>query len=117
MNLREWNSNSTDFLNSITAAECVNGIDRLTDRLILKVFGLLWNRVDDTFYISGPDYITLNSVTKREALHYIAKAFDPLGLLVPVTFYGKVFIQNLWNFMLQWDQSLPANLIWKAGLI
>ena len=104
MNLREWNSNSTDFLNSITAAECVNGD-------ISKVFGLLWNRVDDTFCISGPDYTILNSVTKREALHYIAKVFDPLGLLVPVTFYGKVFIQNLWNFKLQWDQSLPANLM------
>ena len=104
MNLREWNSNSTDFLNSITAAECVNGD-------ISKVFGLLWNRVDDTFCISGPDYTILNSVTKREALHYIVKVFDPLGLLVPVTFYGKVFIQNLWNFKLQWDQSLPANLM------
>ena len=25
MNLREWNSNSTDFLNCIAVAECVNG--------------------------------------------------------------------------------------------
>ena len=104
MSLREWNSNSTDFLNTITAAECVNGD-------ISKVFGLLWNRVDDIFYISGPDYTIINSVTKQEALHYIAKVFDPLGLPVPVTFYGKVFVQNLWNFKLQWDQLLPANLM------
>ena len=30
---------------------------------------------------------------------------------MPVTFYGKVFIQNLWNFKLPWDQSLPANVM------
>ena len=47
-------------------------------------------------------------VTKCEALHYIGKVFDPLGLLVPVLFYGKLFI--LWKFKLHWDQLLPANV-------
>ena len=105
MNLREWNSNSTDFLNSIAVAECVNGD-------ISKVFGLLWNRIDDISFISGPDNTIPNSaVTKREALHYIAKVFDLLGLLVPVTFYEKLFIQNLWKFKLHWDQPLPADVM------
>ena len=50
---------------------------------ISKVLGkLLWNQVDDTFYISGPDYTILNSIMKQEALHYIAKVIDPLGLLM-----------------------------------
>ena len=105
MNLREWNSNSTDFLNFIAVAECVNGD-------MSKVFGLLWNRIDDMNFISGPDHtMPSNVVTKRDALHYIAKVFDPLGLLVPVTFYGKLFIQNLWKFKLHWDQLLPANVM------
>ena len=105
MNLREWNSNSTDYLNFIAIAECVNGD-------ISKVFGLLWNRIDDIIFISGPDNTMPSSiVTKREALHYIAKVFDPLGLLVPVTFYRKLFIQNLWKFKLHWDQLLPANVM------
>ena len=55
MNLREWNSNSTDFLNSIAVPECAN-------EDISKVFGLLWNRIDDIIFISGPDNTMPNSV-------------------------------------------------------
>ena len=105
MNLREWNSNSMEFLNSIIAGERVNGE-------ISKVFGLLWNRVQDVFYISDLNNIRSNGVvTKREALHHIAKIFDPLGLFVPVMFYGKVFVQKLWILKQPWDQPLPAGRI------
>ena len=82
------------------------------DKKLVMFGGLLWNRIDDIIFISGPDNTIPNSaVTKREALHYIAKVFDPLGLLVPVTFYGKLFIQNLWKFKLHWDQPLPADVM------
>ena len=62
-----------EFLNSITAGERVNGE-------ISKVFRLLWNRARDVFYISDLN-IRSNGVVTREALHHIAKIFDPLGLL------------------------------------
>ena len=79
---------------------------------ISKVFGVLWSHVDDMFYISAPDNMMSSSIVmKREALHHISKIFDPLGLLVPVTFYGRVFIQKLWTLKQSWDQPLPANLV------
>ena len=63
MNLREWNSNSIDFLNSIAVAECVNGD-------ISKVFGLLWNCIDDIIFISGPDN-TIQIVLLQSVKPYI----------------------------------------------
>ena len=105
MNLREWNSNATEFLNSIPTGECINGE-------ISKVFGLLWDHAKDVCYLSDINDVRSNGVvTKREALHYVAKVFDPLGLFIPVTFYGKVFIQKLWILKYPWDQTLPACLI------
>jgi len=38
--------------------------------------------------------------TKRELIKIIARIFDPLGLVTPVTFYGKVFLQELWKEVL-----------------
>jgi len=40
MNLRQWFSNCVEFMNSIPPEEKTEG-------WMLKVFGLLWNRLDD----------------------------------------------------------------------
>ena len=52
-------------------------------------------------------------VTKCEVLHHVSKIFDPLGLLLPVSFYGRVFIQKLWTLKQSWDQPLPAVENWN----
>ena len=56
--------------------------------------------------------------TKREVLKTVAKIFDPLGLVTPVTFYGKVFFQELWKAGLSWDEPLSELLQdkWKEIL-
>ena len=43
----------------------------------------------------------------------MAKIFDPLGLLTPVTFSGKVFLQELWREGVSWDEPLHAELAKK----
>ena len=62
--------------------------------------------------------------TKRKVLKVIGKIFDPLGLVAPVLFYGKVFILELWEEGLTWDEPLPemlskkwSNLLQKLKLI
>ena len=35
--------------------------------------------------------------TKHEVLRIIVRIFDPLGLVTPVTYYGKMFLQDLWR--------------------
>ena len=36
----------------------------------------------------------ISVVTKHDVLHSVAKIFDSFGLVSPVTFHGKVFLQK-----------------------
>ena len=44
--------------------------------------------------------------TKREILQDIAQIYDPLGLIILLTFYEKVFMQRLWKANVSWDEKL-----------
>ncbi|GFV03737.1 RNA-directed DNA polymerase from mobile element jockey [Trichonephila clavipes] len=41
---------------------------------------------------------------------YIAKLYDPLGFLGPVIAKAKVFLQELWQCKLDWDDVLPNSI-------
>lgn len=49
-------------------------------------------------------------ITKRLALSSLAKIFDPLGWLTPVTITAKLFIQHLWKQQMEWDLPLEESL-------
>ena len=101
MNLREWSSNSAEFLNRLSVEERSIG-------KVLRVFGLLWNHIED--YIQMPTFNFKGStVTKREVLSYISWIYDPLGMVAPVVLFGKLFLQLL-SYKLDWDDSLPPLL-------
>jgi len=104
MNLREWTSNSKEFL-------CHLPEDHRATGTTVKLFGLLWNRIDDYIQIVGIDFIKQGFiVTKREVLRCVARIYDPLGFITPITFHGKVFLQNLWKYELTWDEQLSETL-------
>ena len=47
---------------------------------------------------------------------FLRYTYDPLGLINPVTFWSKVFLQKLWcTTKINWDESLPLSLCeeWK----
>ena len=46
-------------------------------------------------------------MTRRTVLSKIARIFDPLGLVSPVTVSAKIFMQSLWLTNLDWDTPLP----------
>ena len=112
MNLREWISNCSEFLNLLPESDIVRGS-------IVKIFGIPWNYEEDYLQVSG---FSSNQVdippTKRGVLKILAKIFDPLGLVTPVTFFGKVFLQELWKEGISWDELLSDNLCvkWKEIL-
>ena len=90
MNLREWSSNCDAFLNCLPNEERSKGT-------VMKVFGLLWNSATDCLQISFLRKLTEQcNVTKRCAVSDVAKVYDPLGLLTPIVFHSKVFLQKLW---------------------
>ena len=86
--------------------------------------GVTWNPFDDLFsfevaHIS--DGINDDGMTKRQMLSDIAKTFDPLGWLSPVTMILKNMMQRAWQANVDWDQKLPTEIdvsyrTWRKNL-
>ena len=114
MNLHEWTSNSDPFLTCLPEKERARGN-------ILKVFGLVWNREKDYVQISkfSVSYVkeASTSVSKRQVLSDISKLYDPLGLISPVAFLGKILLQKLWGpNRFSWDEELPVTFKGMEGV-
>ena len=89
MNLREWNSN---FFKSL---EFIPSCERSTVSDATNVLGLLWNQFEDKICIKRFDEVITSFATKHDVLHSVVKIFDPLGLVSPITFHDKMFLQKL----------------------
>lgn len=75
----------------------------------MKTLGVSWDARHDTIRYSAQSTAT-NKITKRTILSTIARIFDPLGLLGPITIVAKILLQRLWTLKLSWDESLPASI-------
>ena len=85
----------------------------LSDDEGTKVLGLTWNTETDTFIFNLENLVTKAleaPVTKRTILGMIAKIYDPLGLITPITSPLKVFLQKLFQANKQWDETLSDDL-------
>ena len=103
MNLREWISNCEDFLSNIPQ------IDRVKEKNV-KILGMCWNTCSDSLTITGLPTIQLKvTITKRDVLSMIIAIFDPLGYLCPVIIKAKIFMQQLWEKNMSWDDPLPTS--------
>ena len=116
--LRKWMSNRPEVLAEIPPSDCAMNPDIFKfqdlDGTLLgtAILGLAWNPVTDVF--SFQVKVDGNSnVTKRNILSQVARIYDPLGLLAPITFYGKWIIQHLWQLGLGWDEVPPRELVVK----
>ena len=65
---------------------------------IVKIFGIPWNYKEDHLQVSGFSSNQMDVPhVKRGVLKILARIFDPLDLVTPVTFFGKIFLQELWK--------------------
>lgn len=112
--LRKWASNSAKFLDKIpeehqqTIPKPFNehGSD------YTKVLGLNWEPAADLLsYKYKPNPIKFS---KRAIISEIARIYDPLGLLAPVTTDLKRLMKYLWITEVGWDQPIPeeAATLW-----
>ena len=72
------------------------------------LLGLSWDKKDDVIKIEIPSGIA--QATKRGILGKIAKIYDPLGLIAPVTLQGKFLYRDCCDAKLPWDNKLPNEL-------
>ena len=56
---------------------------------------------------------------KQEVLATLASIFDPLGMITPVTFKMKLFLQELWEKEEEWHERLSSEEIttWKGIMV
>lgn len=111
--LRKWSSNEETLLNVLPQDHLEQSLSFTDDSPSIKILGLQWTPSNDSFsyHITPFD----GSPTKRNILSYTACMFDPLGLLAPVIFWAKYFLQKLWQASVSWDDPLPPHLglIWS----
>ncbi|XP_055912786.1 uncharacterized protein LOC129946567 [Eupeodes corollae] len=109
--LRKWAANNKKLLQHIPLElQNQQKIDVMKEETI-KTLGIHWNPLNDTFQFKvSLDTSVDTMLTKRKTLSEIAKLFDPLGWLAPVTVSAKILMQRIWKSEINWDDPLPIEL-------
>ncbi|GFS81105.1 integrase catalytic domain-containing protein [Trichonephila clavipes] len=113
MNLHKWSSNSPELLNSSLSSDVEHSFSTDID-ISVKTLGISWKPFEDCF-VFKVSVSAKHIYTKREVLSVIAKLYDPLGFLGPVIAKAKVFLQQLWQCKLDWDDVLPNSIANEWG--
>jgi len=94
-------------INPASRSDLAVAFDNLDDAFE-RVLGLQWDSIHDSirYHVTPQTGI----YTKRGVLSVIARLYDPIGLLTPVTFWAKEFLQRLWQLGVHWDTKLPQYL-------
>ncbi|GFU81462.1 integrase catalytic domain-containing protein [Trichonephila clavipes] len=108
MNLHKWSSNSPELLNSSLSSDAEHSFSTDID-LSVKTLVISWKPFEDCF-VFKVSVSAKHIYTKREVLSVIAKLYDPLGFLGSVIAKGKVFLQQLWQCKLDWDDVLRNSI-------
>ncbi|GFX72146.1 integrase catalytic domain-containing protein [Trichonephila clavipes] len=108
MNLHKWSSNSNELLNSSLSSDVEHSFSTDID-LFVKTLGISWKPFEDCFVFKA-SVSAKHIYTKLEVLSVITKLYDPLGFLGPEIAKAKVFLQQLWQCKLDWDDVLPNSI-------
>ena len=73
-----------------------------------RMLGLKWNKVEDILTINFPK--DDHPVTRRGILRKLAKIYDPLGLVSPLTLEGKLVYRAACESKAPWDAKLDDKL-------
>ncbi|XP_077259080.1 uncharacterized protein LOC143895662 [Temnothorax americanus] len=113
--LRKWASSHPSVLAGLDPELCSQSLlsfESLEDQF-LKVLGLRWYPQTDNFGFQV--HLLDRDCTKRTILSELARIFDPLGFLTPLTFAAKRLIQQLWVLKLEWDDRPPSEVCSQWG--
>ena len=113
--LHKWNSNASELeVNGEPSA----GNDEETyakqqlggDSTDTRTLGLKWNKSSDTLTVSFPTVHIVSTTTKRTILSKLAKVYDPLGVVSPITLEGKIIFRDVCKTKVPWDADIQELL-------
>ncbi|XP_076549167.1 uncharacterized protein LOC143306370 [Osmia lignaria lignaria] len=107
--LDKWAANHPDILPAHKRPITDDLVRDIVQDESIKTLGVHWKPTQDEFSFSVLKANGLLGVlTKRAVLSNIARLFDPLGWLSPITITAKILMQDLWILKCDWDSPLPA---------
>jgi hypothetical protein len=122
--LHKWHSNAPELEGRCTESENNDEITYAKEQLgssddECKLLGLAWNKREDTLSVTFPE--EKSKPTKREVLGKLARVYDPLGLVSPMTLQGKMIFREACESKVPWDTTLPDKLAklwdkWESNL-
>ncbi|XP_024879536.1 uncharacterized protein LOC112459589 [Temnothorax curvispinosus] len=108
--LRKWSSSHPAALEGLDTQLCSKSMldFESSEDQSQKILGLRWHSQSDSFgfQVNALD----RECTKRTILSEVARVFDPLGFLAPLTFTAKCLIQRLWTLKLDWNDEPPMDI-------
>ncbi|XP_066261302.1 uncharacterized protein [Euwallacea similis] len=109
--LRKFRSNAHKVLDDIARDSHESDKYLISDNSSSKTLGISWIPSLDVFEYNSQNFAETHSrATKRIILSWVAKIFDPLGILGFLTVRVKLLIQRLWQLKIDWDESIPSQL-------
>ncbi|XP_052751531.1 uncharacterized protein LOC128200852 [Galleria mellonella] len=116
--MRGWASNNPDALALLSkdlVSTCIKSRNESIDLgnsnndVNVRTLGLIWQPNIDTisFSIGFENDKLPHQITKRDALSYVMRIYDHLGILGPIVSRGRIMFQNIWRKRLTWDDELP----------
>ena len=116
--LRKWSSSSVEVLKDLPPHlfETEDVLELNKEDKWINALGVVWYPSRDVFCFRYNGSFETAS-TKRKLLSEIAKIFDPLGWIAPITITLKMLMQATWVKGSQWDDTLPVDLeeTWQAA--
>ncbi|XP_050665163.1 uncharacterized protein LOC126965568 [Leptidea sinapis] len=107
--LVKFSSNSVEVMESIPSSARVSSDVEFSPDDSIKILGLRWLPSEDVFAFTVN--IRECECTKRNILSTIARIWDLMGLVAPVTLLGKLIIQSLWSEHIDWDEKPPQKIV------
>ncbi|UYV78043.1 hypothetical protein LAZ67_15003299 [Cordylochernes scorpioides] len=105
--IKKWKSNCHELVSQMDETETELGVGASS-----RVLGIFWDNSRDAFRININNPGEVKKITTRDYLSNIARIFDPLGFLSPLTVALKIMMQELWKEKLSWDE--PMSERWRA---
>ena len=105
MQLDKWSANS-----AIILPENCSIPDDISfhQEEVVSTLGLRWSPQSDMFHFQVQRRSCNGPATKRAILREVARLYDPLGWLAPVTVRAKVLLQLLWITGKEWDEPVDS---------
>ncbi|XP_053686369.1 uncharacterized protein LOC128735915 [Sabethes cyaneus] len=115
--IKKWASNSLEVLEDIPPEDqAIQPWYDLQVEQSVSTLGLVWEPRSDSLGFKVQLPLPAATLTKRTIMSYIARIFDPLGLVGPAVTKAKIFMQRMWALKtsdgkrFDWDQPLPQTL-------